>query len=309
MSLAYLRDVSYRVILSLMKGNSYQGVVDISFWLDSVPADQEHLALDFSGSGVKYLMVNGLVVEVKDITFQQHKIVLRRNWLKEGARNSVEVIFENLYSFLDEGLSTYFTVDEQQKYSLRQQVMFTVGGWTEAPRLMPCFNCLNECRVQLEVIHSDTFQIFSNTSKSLERLCSASEYQKYPFLFDLASSALNKSFKLNESSLSNCSETLAMSYSSANYYNRKKANSHFYQERLPCLHHLFLLSSSLVELQPGPLNHPLDQALLLRYFCKHTEAHRLHKVVETGFRMSTRFTTSCSTPSGDCTRIARQSAR
>ena len=132
-----------------MKGNSYQGVVDISFWLDSVPADQEHLALDFSGSGVKYLMVNGVVVEVKDITFQQHKIVLRRSWLKEGARNSVEVIFENLYSFLDEGLSTYFTVDEQQKYSLRQQVMFTVGGWTEAPRLMPCFNCLNECRVQL----------------------------------------------------------------------------------------------------------------------------------------------------------------
>lgn len=96
-------------------------------------------------------------------------------------------------------------VDENQKYSLRQQVIYSVNSSLDVQKIIPCFNCLNDCRVQIEVIHSDTFQVFSNTSKSLERLCSAAEYQKYPFLFDLTSSTLNKSFKLNESTLSNYS--------------------------------------------------------------------------------------------------------
>ncbi len=69
-----------------------------------------------------------------------------------------------------------------------------------------------------------------------------------------------------------------MSYSSVNYYNRKKANSHFYKEKLPCIHHMFIFSSSVIELQPTSINNPLDSELLLRYFCKHTESHRLVKV-------------------------------
>lgn len=87
-------------------------------------------------------------------------------------------------------------VDEHQKYSLRQQVIYSLNGLIDIEKIIPCLNCLNECKVQLEVIHSDTFEVFSNTAKSLERLCSANEYQKYPFLFDLTSSTLNKSFKM-----------------------------------------------------------------------------------------------------------------
>jgi len=40
----------------------------------------------------------------------------------------------------------------------------------------------------------------------MERFCSVSEYQKYPFLFDFSSNSLNKSFKLNSSTISNSSE-------------------------------------------------------------------------------------------------------
>ena len=85
---------------------------------------------------------------------------------------------------------------------------------------------------------------------------------------------------MTESTLSNYSgieNTLSASYSSVNYYNRKKANTHFYKDRLPSIHHLFIFSSPMVELQPTAPNHPLESEVLLRYFCKHTESHKLVK--------------------------------
>lgn len=118
-------------------------------------------------------MVNGKVIDPEQIQYKHHVILIPRELVVEQSRNHIEVIFENLYSFLDHGLATSFVIDEDQKYSLRQQSMISVNGYLDIDRMIPCFNCLNECRVQLEVIHSDTFQVFSNTSKSMERLCSA----------------------------------------------------------------------------------------------------------------------------------------
>ena len=96
----------------------------------------------------------------------------------------------------------------------------------------------------------------------------------------MSSSSLNKSFKLNESTISsysNLGESAVSSYSSINYYNRKKANTHFYKEKLPSIHHLFIFCSSMIELQPTSSNNQLESELLLRYFCKPTESHRLAK--------------------------------
>lgn len=42
---------------------------------------------------------------------------------------------------------------------------------------------------------------------------------------------------------------------------------------------MFIFSSSMMELQPTSLNNPLEAELLLRYFCKHNESHRLLKNV------------------------------
>jgi hypothetical protein len=165
------------------------------------------------------------------------------------------VIFENHYSFLNHGLSAYFMIDENHKYSLKQQVIYSANGYLEVEKMVPCINCLNECKVQLETIHPDTFEVFSNSSKSLERFCSVTEYQKYPFLFDLSSNSLNKSFKLNASTISNDTSS---QYSSTNFYNRKKANTHFYPTRLPSIHNLFLFSSAMVELQPTAVNSALE---------------------------------------------------
>ena len=73
---------------------------------------------------------------------------------------------------MDNGLSAYFMIDDHHKYSLRQQVVYSVNGFLDIERFIPCLNALNECKVRIEVIHPDTFEVFSNTSKSLERLCS-----------------------------------------------------------------------------------------------------------------------------------------
>jgi hypothetical protein len=46
-----------------MKGNSYQGIVNISFWLEHLPESQIFLPLNYNGGGIKYLAVNGRAIE------------------------------------------------------------------------------------------------------------------------------------------------------------------------------------------------------------------------------------------------------
>ena len=142
-------------------------------------------------------MVNNKIVPREEVNYRDHKINIPNSLLREKGRNTIEIIFENHYSFLNQGLSSYFMVDEKQKYSLRQQVIYSVNGYSDAERIIPCLNCFNECKVQVEVLHPDTFDVFSNTSKSLERLCSINEYQTYPFLFDMTSTSVSQKFKMN----------------------------------------------------------------------------------------------------------------
>lgn len=65
----------------------------------------------------------------RDVKYIDHNILIPKELLKEKAKNSIEIIFENNYSFLNEGLSAYFTIDENHKYSLRQQVIYSTNGY------------------------------------------------------------------------------------------------------------------------------------------------------------------------------------
>jgi hypothetical protein len=107
------------------------------------------------------------------------------------------------------------------------------------------------------------------------------EYHKYPFLFDLSSNSLNRSFKLNSSTVSASSiGDNSSQYSSSNFYNRKKANTHFYPTQLPSIHNLFIFSSAMIELLPNPNpTNPIEEAILIRYFCKHAESHRFANTI------------------------------
>lgn len=77
--------------MCLMKGSSYQGIVCLSFHLVRLPNDNnEHpFVLNFNGSGIKFLMVNGTSVHPRDIVFLEHRIHIPRELLREGKKNSI----------------------------------------------------------------------------------------------------------------------------------------------------------------------------------------------------------------------------
>ena len=120
----------------------------------------------------------------------------------------------------------------------------------------------------------------------MERFCSITEYEKYPFLFEFSSNSLNKSFKLNSSTISSASgmgDSNSSQYSSSNYPNRKKANTHFYPSDLPSIHNFFLFTSTMTELIPSPsiaqTQNVYEESILFRYLCKPSESHRLTRNV------------------------------
>lgn len=84
-----VKDISYRLILSLMKGNSYQGIVNISFWLDCIVDTEEHFRINYNGGGVKYLMVNGKKIELKDVKYVNHFILIPKEMMIEKGRNGI----------------------------------------------------------------------------------------------------------------------------------------------------------------------------------------------------------------------------
>ena len=74
-----------------MKGNTYQGVVNLSFILEGLPS--KSIKLNYNGLGVKYLMVNGRVIPREEVQYRNHKITISSHLLNERGKNSIEVIF------------------------------------------------------------------------------------------------------------------------------------------------------------------------------------------------------------------------
>jgi hypothetical protein len=57
-----IRNIKYQIILSLLKGNNYQGIVNITFELKSLN-NREYFDVSYQGTGIKYLRVNNKKVE------------------------------------------------------------------------------------------------------------------------------------------------------------------------------------------------------------------------------------------------------
>lgn len=51
-----------------MKGNTYQGIVNITFVLESME-DRPNLELDFKGTGIKFAKVNGRRLQPKEVKY------------------------------------------------------------------------------------------------------------------------------------------------------------------------------------------------------------------------------------------------
>lgn len=85
----HLSDIVYKVILNLNKGNIYQGVVKLSFLVKSLNNYGKNFKLNFNGTSVKYLSVNGQVLRPSEITYDHHGIFFDKKLLNEKQINKV----------------------------------------------------------------------------------------------------------------------------------------------------------------------------------------------------------------------------
>jgi hypothetical protein len=72
-----------------MKGNSYQGIVITTFQLNGFPFEGKDFLVNFNGSGVKYIMVNGRELDSRDVAYIDHYIRIPTQLLKEHGKNSI----------------------------------------------------------------------------------------------------------------------------------------------------------------------------------------------------------------------------
>lgn len=79
--------------------------------------------------------------------------------------NNVEIFFFNKYSFFDDGLSTFFNIDDQNRYSLKEQCIYTKSNKYTIPRIIPCFNQQVQCFAEVYLIHPENCIAFSNGVK------------------------------------------------------------------------------------------------------------------------------------------------
>lgn len=64
-----IRNLNYRLILSLNKGNNYQGVVLIDFELGHLSQNETPLGVNYNGAAVLALVVNGVLIDRKNVVY------------------------------------------------------------------------------------------------------------------------------------------------------------------------------------------------------------------------------------------------
>jgi hypothetical protein len=79
--------------LNFNKGNIYQGVVKISFFIKSLSSYDKSFKLNYNGTSIKYLSVNGKVLEVSEIQYDNHGLFFDKKYLSEKQINKIEIIF------------------------------------------------------------------------------------------------------------------------------------------------------------------------------------------------------------------------
>jgi len=127
---AQVSDVFYGVSLALPRGEFFGGQVTVKFRLDG---GGEDLFLDFRGIKIARLLVNGEVVEGKDV-FRDHHIHLPTQFLKPNTSNTVSLFILSKYRKCGMGLHTFHDKQDSQQY-IYTQFAPDCCHW-----LFPCFD-------------------------------------------------------------------------------------------------------------------------------------------------------------------------
>jgi hypothetical protein len=75
--------------MNFNKGNIYQGVVKLSFFIKSLNSYGKNFKLNYNGTSVKYLSVNGKVLEPKEIQYDHHGLFFDKKYLNEKQINKI----------------------------------------------------------------------------------------------------------------------------------------------------------------------------------------------------------------------------
>jgi len=112
---AFAKDhqLSYDVVLKVMKGDAYEGRVDINFGINQL---SKNIFLDYAGLGISKLTVNNNTIDAKDNFEYLRKgrfLTIPDDALQKGD-NKVSITFSNNYTKDGNGLHTFVDTDARQ---------------------------------------------------------------------------------------------------------------------------------------------------------------------------------------------------
>ena len=103
--------VQYDCFFHFKKGTDYSGIMQVVFQL----TDLEEVFLDYSGSSISELIVNGITIpEAPAKSFVSGRITLPTEHLRVGHVNVATVVFQNKYFNDGNGLHSFTDVDQRQ---------------------------------------------------------------------------------------------------------------------------------------------------------------------------------------------------
>ena len=126
-------NVSYNLLLALMKGETFEGHVVVSFDVTEDEFDGNDLFLDYHGLGIKDLQINGTHAESHK-AFDGQRIKITKDLLKKGARNTVSIVFKSKYRNDGTGWHHFTDPEDNSEYVYTQFEAFNCH------RAFPCFD-------------------------------------------------------------------------------------------------------------------------------------------------------------------------
>ena len=147
-----ISDVSYKLRIFLKKNSkTYKGQCEIKFFLKQVDG---YLKVDFIGSNIKMVVVNGQIANYKK---EEFAILIQEKYLNEG-QNMVEVEYENQYDYTGTGLHHFVDPEDKREY------LYTHFEPYDAHRVFPCFDQPDlKATYELTVEHPEEWVIVSNS--------------------------------------------------------------------------------------------------------------------------------------------------
>lgn len=121
--------VQYSTFFHFQKGENYSGILHATFQL----TDNQNLFLDFSGTSISDLRVNGHKIDNPESHFQNSRISIPSGHIRVGYPNTVTVKFHNQYFNDGNGIHSFTDTDGKQYLYTQSEPFF-------GNRVMPIFD-------------------------------------------------------------------------------------------------------------------------------------------------------------------------